>query len=119
MLEELYIPFQTLSKSKIHKLLNYGQPYSNYSTYKIVENSDNIECIYIDNQPYNYRISQSLQSMQSSYADILEEANLYYVEIHYKQTSSTGLSAEHKQPSKIIMSSGEIDKMIEKYSVKL
>ena len=31
----------------MYKLLNYGKPYTNYNTYKLIPNDDNIDIIYV------------------------------------------------------------------------
>jgi hypothetical protein len=58
-----YIPFTNRNKYVIYKFINYGKSYSNYTTYKLIENTENIDTIYIDNEPF-------------------------YVEIHYTKLSN-------------------------------
>lgn len=94
-----YIPFQELMKSKIHKIVNYGKPYSHYTCFTLIENTDDVKCLYVDNEPHKI--------------DKLEETlNQYNVEIHYTPTIN-------KPPQKTIMTNREIDMFIDKYGCKL
>ena len=47
-----YIPFQTLTKAKAYKILNYGRTYDKYTRYHISENPEQITNIYVDDEPY-------------------------------------------------------------------
>jgi hypothetical protein len=89
---QCYIPFQEQSKCIIYKILHYGQSYFNYNTYLIAKNSDNIDCIYIDNEP-------CLPSQDM-------DTKLYMVEIHYKTgtqtTSFKSYQLTNKEISKIL-----------------
>jgi hypothetical protein len=94
-----YIPFQELMKSKIHKIVNYGKPYSNYTCFPLIENADSVMCIYVDKEPNK--------------VDKLDDTqNQYYVEIYFTPSAN-------KPPQKIIMTNREIDTFIEKYGCKL
>lgn len=95
-----YIPFT--NRYIMYKLLNYGKPYKNYTTYKPIENSENIETIYVDNQ----------SCTDETKLEISKEHLPYYVEIHYTKTSS-------KKKFETILKHSEIDSLIAKYGSKL
>jgi len=99
MSNQSYIPFQDLVKSRIYKLVNYGKPYTHYTSFNLIDNLDNIVYLYVDSEAHKI--------------DKLEDTlNEYNVEIHYKPSTN-------KPPIKIIMTNCEIDKFIEKYGCKL
>ena len=89
-----------------HRILNYGQPYRNYTTYKIASNIDNIDYIFVDKQ----NCCNNLTSYgKDNGKDNINVALLhYYVEIHYTKESK-------KEKRDLIMADYEIDKLIEKY----
>lgn len=91
----------------MHKILNYGKPYTNYTTYKPIENTDNIETIYVDNQSCNSNNCTQNYCEDISYQDIS-----YYVEIHYTKASK-------KRKYETILKSHEIDILLEKYGNKV
>ena len=95
-----YLPFQNKYKKKI--ILNYGRPYTNYTTYNIVDNKDNITTIYIDNQSANYEYIDQ---------DHTYENTPYYVEIHYSPSSNSS-------KFETILFGYQIDTLIEKYDCK-
>jgi beta-galactosidase beta subunit len=95
-----YIPF--INRYMMYKLLNYGKPYKNYTTYKPIENPENIETIYVDNQSCTDETKLEIS-----------KANLpYYVEIHYTKTSS-------KKKFETILKYCEIELLISKYGSKV
>ena len=109
---EIYIPFT--KRYILHKIINYGKPYSDYTTYKPIENSDNIETIYVDNQSCSNNTSQTIitpiahqPSMQNNVQN-----NIYYVDIHYTKESK-------KKKFETIMKNHEIDTLLEKYGNKV
>lgn len=95
------MPFQNKYKKEI--ILNYGRPYTNYTTYKIIDNKDNVEVIYVDRSPC---VSQSIEPNQ------ITENIPYYVEIHYTLSSNI--------PNfETILKNHEIDTLIAKYGCKV
>lgn len=106
---ETYIPFT--KRYVMHKILNYGKPYTNYTTYKPIENTDNIETIYVDNQSCNSN-SNSNNCTQNYCEDISYQDISYYVEIHYTKASK-------KRKYETILKSHEIDILLEKYGNKV
>ena len=108
---ETYIPFT--KRYVMHKILNYGKPYTNYTTYKPIENQDNIETIYVDNQNCNSNSnSNSNNYTQNHGEDISYQDISYYVEIHYTKASK-------KRKYETILKSHEIDILLEKYGNKV
>ena len=97
---EAYLPFT--KRYVMHKILNYGKPYTNYTTYKPIENTDNIETIYVDNQSCSENDKLNISSNNCQ----------YYVEIHYTKASK-------KRKYETIMKSHEIDTLLEKYGNKV
>ena len=92
-----YIPFT--NRYIMYKILNYGKPYTNYTTYKPIDNPECIETIYVDNQ--------SCTTLE--YYPPEQNGNIpYYVEIHY--TKSSG-----KKKIETILKNHEIDSLIAKY----
>jgi len=79
-----YIPFQERPKCIIYKILNYGKLYFNYSTYNIANNTDNIERIYIDNEPCltSEHLVSEADTLPEPIASRPEDKKS--VEIHYK-----------------------------------
>ena len=94
-----YIPFQNLAKVKIYKLLNYGKSYSNYTSFKMIDNLDGVICVYVDKEPYKVN-------------NLDDTKTQYHVEIHFTPHVN-------KPPQKIILTNQEIDTIIEKYGSKL
>jgi len=110
---EIYMPFT--KQYILHKIINYGKPYSDYTTYKLIENSDNIETIYVDNQSCCNNISQTTTTPiahQPSMQNNVQKNNIYYVEIHYTKESK-------KKKFETIMKNHEIDTLLEKYGNKV
>lgn len=97
----MYKPFQNKYKKEI--ILNYGRPYTNYTTYTTINNRDNVEVIYVDKTPC---ICQSLEP------DQITENTPYYVEVHY--TSSSNIPK-----FETILKNHEIDSLIAKYGCKV
>ena len=108
---EIYIPFT--KQYILHKIINYGKPYSDYTTYKPIENSDNIETIYVDNQSCCKNTSSATKPIthQLSMQNNMQN-NIYYVEIHYTKESK-------KKKFETIMKNNEIDTLLEKYGNKV
>jgi hypothetical protein len=73
----MYKPFQNRYKKEI--ILNYGRPYTNYTTYTIIDNKDKIAIVYVDKKSCN---DNNLETCQ------LPENKLFYVEIHYTPSSN-------------------------------
>lgn len=94
-----YIPFT--NRYIMYKLLNYGKSYTNYTKYTMIDNSDNIETIYVDNASCTNDKTLNVQP----------ENMYYYVEIHY--TAFTD-----KKKLETIMKAIEIDTLIGKYGCK-
>lgn len=116
---EIYIPFT--KRYILHKIINYGKPYSDYTTYRPIENSDNIETIYVDNQSCCKNTSPNIKpilhqpSMQNNVQNNVQnniQNNIYYVEIHYTKESK-------KKKFETIMKNYEIDTLVEKYGNKV
>ena len=96
-----YIPFE--KRYIKYRLINYGQPYKNYTKYILATNTDSIQTIYIDNEPCVD--SQTMQTMN--------EFDLpHYIEIHYLPESG-------KPKLETIMKSHELDTLISKYIFKV
>jgi hypothetical protein len=95
-----YIPFE--KHYIIYKILNYGLPYKNYTTFTPIENCDNVETIYVDNQTCVNDIN----------LEIVKENLPYYIEIHYTKESC-------KKKVETILKYHEIDNLISKYGTKL
>ena len=101
-------PFE--NRYKTYRILNYGKPYSNYTTYNIKyhpENKTNILAIYIDNQtcnniPTNSVVDENTALLQTK---LLKK---YYVEIHY-------IPEEHKPKLEYIMTENDINELLSKY----
>ena len=70
-----YTPFT--KRYTMYKILNYGKPYTNYTTYKPLENIEHIETIYVDNKP----------CIDDKNLQILTNNLPYYIEIHYTKQS--------------------------------
>ena len=97
-----YIPFQTLTKAKQYKILNYGRAYDKYTRFRISENPEHITDIYVDNEPYIIFGTQ-----------IMDESKIsYQVEIHYSTDSKQSMKAR-------ILTNAEIDVLVAKYGCKL
>jgi len=94
MSTQQYIPFQ--KRYTKYRLLNYGKPYTDYTKYTLKPNPDNVEFIYIDNNPC---IEITLQH------NIENEQLPFYVEIHY----NCGNIFEN------IFKNHELDTLIQKY----
>jgi len=97
-----YIPFTNRNKYVIYKFINYGKLYSNYTTYKLIENTENIDTIYIDNDT----------CYDEKHTDIPETNLPFYVEIHYTKLSN-------KKKLETIMINKDIDTLITKYGNKV
>ena len=100
---ENYLPFQNRYKKEI--ILNYGRPYTNYTTYNLIDNEDNITVIYVDNKScidddFDFGPGQ------------LPENKVYYVEIHYTPSSNIPKLEN-------IMINHHIDTLINKYGCKV
>ena len=106
------LPFE--KRYTLYKLLNYGKPYNNYSTYKPISNNDEIETIYVDNQTCDIRLNNVGYGVSANYVDVENdiENQHYYVEIHYTTKSN-------KKKFETIMKYCEIDKLINKYGNKV
>jgi len=109
---EIYIPFT--KRYILHKIINYGKPYSDYTTYKPIENSDNIETIYVDNQSCCNNTFPTTTKPIGHQPSMLNNVqnNIYYVEIHYTKESK-------KKKFETIMKNHEIDTLLEKYGNKV
>ena len=97
----MYKPFQNRYKKEI--ILNYGRPYTNYTTYTIIDNKDKIALVYVDKKScndYNFETGQ------------LPENKLFYVEIHYTPSSNIPKFED-------IMTSHQIETFISKYGCKV
>lgn len=95
---QISIPPPFNSRYIKERILNYGKAYSNYKTYQIINNKNQIQTIYIDNAPCNYTLFTSSIS--------------YFVEIHY--TIDANL-----QPHETIMKDYEITQLLEQYTYKM
>jgi hypothetical protein len=104
-----YIPFQTLTKAKAYKILNYGRTYDKYTRYRISENPEHITDIYVDDEHY----IKFTTPQDGSSARAIDESHIsHHVEIHY--------SATHNQSMKAcILTNAEIDLLVAKYGCKL
>ena len=97
-----YIPFQTLTKAKQYKILNYGRAYDKYTRFRISENPEHITDIYVDNEPYIIFGTQ-----------IMDESKIsHHVEIHYSTNSKQSMKA-------CILANVEIDMLVVRYGCKL
>ena len=97
----MYKPFQNKYKKEI--ILNYGRPYTNYTTYTIIDNKDNVSVIYVDKSPC---IDMKLEHNQT-----LDNIP-HYVEIHYTPSSNI-------PKFETILKNHEIDTFIAKYGSKV
>ena len=89
----------------MYKILNYGKPYTNYTTYKPIANPECIETIYVDNKTCTD--TTLLECNQETISNFP-----YYVEIHYTKTSG-------KKKIETILKNYEINDLIAKYGSKL
>ena len=102
-------PFE--NRYKMMRILNYGKPYTNYTTYNIKDhpnNNTNILAIYIDNTtctniPTNKALVNETTSLLST-----KLLNKYFVEIHYT-------SEENKPILEYIMTEYDINELLSKY----
>ena len=104
-----YIPFQTLTKAKAYKILNYGMTYDKYTRFRISENPEHITDIYVDAEPY---IKFTTPQDGSSARDIDESHISHHVEIHYSTNSKQSMKAS-------ILANVEIDMLVARYGCKL
>jgi len=88
-------PFE--SRYKMQTILNYGKPYSNYSSYNIMINDDSIKTIYVDNIPCSTLFTNDLP---------------FYVEIHYTPESN-------KPILETVLHESELNNLLSKYGCKL
>jgi len=100
----------------MYKILNYGKHYTNYSTYNVIENDDNLETIYIDNQPcFDVNkiatLKNDIKSITTNNANDIVHL-LHYVELHYTKNSN-------KKIFETILTNHEIDTLLEKYGNKV
>jgi hypothetical protein len=102
-----YIPFQSLQKTKAYRILHYGQPYINYSHFRISSNPEGITDIYVDKEPH------IIIDLDGNICEVLDESQItYQVEIHY--------SPETQIPMKCcILTNAEIDTLVAKWGCKL
>ena len=95
-----YIPFQSLPKAKVYKILNYGRPYDKYTRFRISDNPEHITYIYVDDEPYIMFASGDKSQIK------------HQVEIHYTLESQKAMIA-------CILTNDEIDVLVAKYGCKL
>jgi uncharacterized protein YcsI (UPF0317 family) len=95
-----YIPFQTLTKAKAYKILNYGRPYDKYTRFQISENPEQITDIYVDDEPY------------IKFAIGCESQITHQIEIHYSTESNRSMKS-------CILTNAEIDILVARYGCKL
>jgi hypothetical protein len=112
---DIYIPFT--KQYIMYKIMNYGKSYSNYTTYKLIENTDNIEIIYVDNKSCSDKDTiDNIDNIDNIDANITNLSNLsylsYHVEIHYTKISK-------KNKFETIMKNYEIDMLLAKYGNKV
>lgn len=100
-----YIPFA--NRYIKYKIMNYGKPYNNYISYKLSTNLENIEIIYIDNEPCAKTINPNNTNLQNT-----SDEFYYYVEIHYSTSTN-------KPKLETIMKNSEINDLLKKYGCKL
>jgi hypothetical protein len=103
-----YIPFQTLTKAKAYKILNYGRPYDKYTRFQISENPEQITDIYVDDEPYILLTPQDGLSTET----IDESQITHQIEIHYSADSNQSMKS-------CILTNIEIDLLVAKYGCKL
>jgi hypothetical protein len=102
-----YIPFQSLIKAKVYRILNYGRPYDNYSHFRMSDNPELITDIYIDSEPY------TMLSLDGSVPSVIDDSCIpYQIEILYTKESN-------KPMRTCIRSKADIDALLAKYGCKL
>ena len=99
MTEKEYTPFQNLAKVKIHRILNYGRPYTRYTRYRLSSNLEGITDIYVDTENATPTNANPIS---------------HHVEIHY--SPDTNKSTPMRS---CILADSEIDALIAKYGCKL
>jgi len=102
---DIYIPFT--KQYIMYKIMNYGKSYNNYTTYKLIENTDNIETIYVDNKSCYDKDTMPNEDTMPNLSNLS-----YHVEIHYTKISK-------KNKFETIMKNYEIDTLLAKYSNKV
>jgi len=105
-------PFE--SRYKMYKILNYGNPYSDYKTYNIKyhkNNTSNILAIYVDNQSCN-----NVPTNKSSLCVIDENAELLFTNLLKKHFVEIYYTLEQNKPKlEYIMTIYDINALLSKY----